>query len=159
MEKIKTTFDGSTNKAYFKRPIICAIVGFVYAFCVFCWYGLNYIITKEPPDTFGTILSVLSAVLVVFGITYLVLIFKTIRTADKNRMETVSEFFDEYIFVEVYKNEEKIQETKFYYDTIASYRVVKDYIFLKVNNNTVFPISNVPGAEDFLRSKSIKKKK
>ena len=110
--------------------------------------------------------NILNITLLFFGVLFLLLGFfilpgyvkSTRKNNDFFRIVTY-DFQDDFVITEVFKNDEKIAEAKYYYRDVLGYRETKNYIFLKVNNNSFFGIYKTDELLTFVKEKGFKKLK
>lgn len=90
----------------------------------------------------------------------MIIAYLTALNKVKNFTRTiVYDFLDDSIIFEIYRKEEKIENGKIYYQDLVSYKVSKNYIYLKLQNNTWLAINKEEGLLDFIQSKGIKPQK
>ena len=159
MEKITTVIDSKCAKELASKNRLNYITSFVAGLtCVGMYLGFS-IANGNWGDTLNIIMLI--AGILCLGIsTFMVInIVKAIKEADVKKITSISDFQDEYVVMELYNNQnEKIDESKLYYNTLYSYYERKHYVFLKINQQAYMPVLKVPGLVDFLKSKGLPKK-
>ena len=82
-----------------------------------------------------------------------------IKRARQFSREATYEFLDDVISYEVYRDEQLMESGKLPYQDFLDYRETKNYIFVRLRNNTYLAIDKVDGLSDFLKSKGLKRRR
>ena len=158
MEKIKTKIDGSTIKELFSNLIISTVVGTV----IGLGFLLAYIFISLSNDSWKEMMNVTFLVvgIILFLVSTFVLfkIVSTFITTRNSVAQSVSDFQDNSVNIVVQRENKEVDNANIPYEAITSFSVKKSYIFLKLSNRGVFPITKTDGLEEFLLSKGIKRK-
>lgn len=157
MEKITTVIDEKANKELAKPTrILSYIIGFLGAACI-GFYITFSALTKTWGDALNIVLVIVGAIFLLFGVYFDHIITKALKRAKADPFTSISDFQDEYVFIEIFKNEEKMSEGKIYYNTIKRMLVRKNYIYLVGENRMTYVFTKSDELLDFLSKTGVKK--
>ena len=159
MEKIETRIDDKMVKDLYRPLYRLSYVAFIVAFAFVIFYVIFSAITKNWLDTLNLIALAVSFLLVICAIFLLVRVNQMLKSAQEFGRTAIYELFDDYLTYEIYRNEEKIEEGKAYYQELLGYKETKDTVFLTLKNHSYIGIKKVDGLVAFLDSKGLKKVK
>ena len=157
MEKIKTVLDEKATKEFMKGGFILAYVGIAVSLLVFAIYVLFGVINNSWVDTISIVLLIAGITLLLLSLFLLFFYMNAVKKAGAFIRTAEYEFLDDSLVYTLYRNDEKIEEGKQYYQDLVDYRESKNYVFIRLKNNTFFAITKVDGLVDFLASKGLHK--
>ena len=159
MEKIKTILDKKASKEILSTTFALAWSCFgISSFCIVLYFFFG-ILLKEWSDASLITALIIGVIIFIFSLFVLFYLSNNLKKANSYVREAIYEFTDDALLYEVYKNGEKIEEGKTYYRDIVDYKVTKNYIYLRLRNNTYFCANKVDGLLDFIADKGISKHK
>lgn len=158
MEKIRTKVDERSIKELLHGAIILAIVSFVLSLLIIVLF-LIFFFRDMSVDPSSISLIIAGGLLLLSSILLYSMQKLAIKRARQFVREVEYEFLDDSISYEVYRNEEKVESGKLPYQDFLDYRETKNYVFVRLKNNTYLAIDKVDGLSDFLKSKGLKKKR
>ncbi len=157
MEKVTTIIDENANKELLKPTrILTWILALLGGFCV-GFYFMFSIMTQKWLEPVNIILCVVGVVFIVFGFFFDYRVTKTIKLAKANPITTVTQFNEDHLVMESYKNNEKIAESKVDYKSFKRYTVKANFVFMTYQNNTTFAFTKSDELVEFLSKTGIKK--
>ena len=159
MEKIITVVDSkcakelaAKNRMMYGTSILAGLI------CLGLYIGFSAA-NGNWGDTLNIVMVVAGVICLVLSALLIYSTLKAIKEADEKLITLISDFQDEYVVMELYnKDNEKTGESKFFYKDLLSYYEREHYVFLKVNQQSYFPVLKVPGLVDLLKSKGLPKK-
>lgn len=157
MEKIRTVINDKPLKELFHNTFILSLVAFIFSLVLASLYVTFSVTDEEWIETGRIILVILSGILMFLSLFLFVTCKKSIV---KNRdfiREVEYDFQEDGLAFEVFRNHERIEGGKLRYQDLLDYKETKNYVFVRIGNNTCFIIDKVDGLIDFLESKNIKK--
>lgn len=158
MEKVTTIIDEKANKELLKPiRILTWVLALLGGFCV-GYYFMYSIISQRWSEAINIILCIVGVVFISFGFFFDYRITKAIKLAKTNPITTVTEFNEDHLMMESYKNNEKIGESKVDYKSFKRYTVKANYVFLTYQNNSTFAFTKSDELVEFLSKTGIKKK-
>ena len=158
MEKIRTTIDERPIKELLHGALILAIASFAISlltlglFLIFFFHDM-----KVDPSSIG--LLVAGGILLFSSIFLYFTQRLALKRARQFVREATYEFLDDSISYEVYRDEELVESGKLRYQDFIDYRETKNYIFVRLRNNTYLAMDKVEGLSDFLKSKGLKRRR
>lgn len=159
MEKIKTILDKKASKELLSTTFALAWSCFgISLFCIVLYFFFG-ILLKEWSDASLITALIIGVIIFIFSLFVLFYLSNNLKKANSYVREAIYEFTDDALLYEVYQNGEKIEEGKTYYRDIVDYKVTKNYIYLRLRNNTYFCVNKVDGLLDFIANKGISKHK
>lgn len=158
MEKIRTKVDERSIKELLHGAIILAIVSFVLSLLIIVLF-LIFFFHDMSVDPSSISLIIAGGLLLLSSILLYSMQKLAIKRARQFVREVEYEFLDDSISYEVYRNEEKVESGKLPYQDFLDYRETKNYVFVRLKNNTYLAIDKVDGLSDFLKSKGLKRRR
>ena len=159
MEKIKTVIDKNSTKEFIQGAFAFAFVSLGVSLLIAAVYITFGVINNAWSDFLSIVLVVLGGVLFLLSIVMIAMYISALNKA-KNFVRTVIyDFLDEAVSFEVYREEEKVEAGKLYYNDFIDYKETKNYIILRLKNNTSLVIQKEEGVLDLINSKGIPKQK
>ena len=157
MEKIKTIIDRKANKEILGTTF--ALTWLCFAFSLLCvvLYFLFSILFNNWLDPISISSLVIGIIILVFAVVVLFYLSNNLKKSTHYVREAIYDFTDDALLYEVHQNGEKIEEGKVYYCDLLDYKETKNYIYLRLRNNTFICVSKVDGLLDFIISKGISK--
>ena len=157
MEKVTTVIDEKANKELLKPTRILTLVlaglgGFGVGY-----YFMYSIISQKWSEAVNIILCIVGVVFIAFGFFFDYRITKAIKLAKTNPITTVTEFKEDHLVMESYKNNEKIGESKVDYKSFKRYTVKANFVFMTYQNNSTFAFTKSDELVEFLSKTGIKK--
>ena len=159
MEEIRTVIDRKPTLEFVKGHLVLAIFALSFSILIFGLYILFGFLDNGWVNYKYTLLLILGAILFPLAALLLFTYKTSLKKADEFNRLAVYQFYEDYLFYEIYRNEEKVEEGKQYYTDLLDYKEGKEFVFVRLRNNTYFVISKVAGLTDFLNSKNITKHK
>lgn len=157
MEKVTTIIDEKANKELLKPTrILTWVLSGLGGFGV-GYYFMYSIISQRWSEAVNIILCIVGVVFIAFGFFFDYRITKAIKLAKTNPITTVTEFNDDHLVMESYKNNEKIGESKVDYKSFKRYTVKANYVFMTYQNNSTFAFTKSDELVEFLSKTGIKK--
>ena len=157
MEEIRTVIDRKPTLEFVKGHIVLACLALSLSILIFGLYILFGFLDNGWINYKYTLLLILGAILFPLGMLLLFTCKTSLKKANEFNRLAVYNFYDDYLFYEIYRNEEKVEEGKQYYQDLLDYKEGKEFVFVRMKNNTYFVINKVDGLLEFLNSKNIKK--
>ena len=157
MKQIKTLIDKNSTKEFMQGYFRLSLVGFGVSLLIIALYIVFGILNNSWTDPLQIVLVVLGGVLLVLSILMVTTYLKTINKTKSFVRTIVYCFSDEAISFEIFREEENIENGKIYYQDFMEYKESKNYIFLKLKNNTWLAINKEEGLVDYIQSKGIRK--
>ncbi len=157
MKQIKTLIDKKSTKEFMQGYFRLSLVSFGVSFLMIALYIIFGILNSSWADPLQIVLVVSGGVLLVLSILMLTTYLNTINKTKSFIRTIVYDFNDETISFDIFREEEKIESGKIYYQDFVEYKESKNYIFLKLKNNTWLAIDKEEGLIDFIKSKGLKK--
>lgn len=143
------------NVGYLRGAIVFLVCG-LFLVGMFIGFGLAF-------NDFGSVANIVSAVTAIISLALFIVTFKSYRQTVNNArfdVKTVNiELLDEYMTAEVFRKEEKIQESKYYYCDVFGYRVTDNYVFVLIKTNSFLPLNKTEEIINFLKEKGLKETK
>lgn len=157
MEKIKTVIDEKVVKELMQNYLVLSLVSISIGLLMVALYVVLGILNGNWTDILSIILVVLGVLSVFLGSILLVSYLKSIKRAKGFLRTAVYDLREDAISYELFRNEEKIEEGKQYYQDLLDYKETDSFVFVRLQNNTFLAIDKVDGLIDFLISKGIPK--
>ena len=157
MEKITTVLDTKVTKEFMKSGFIFAYISIAVSLLVLTVYILFGVITSSWLETSSVILLIAGSALLLLSLFLLFFYMNAVKKAGAFIRTAEYEFLDDSLVYTLYRNDEKIEEGKQYYQDLVDYKESKNYVFIRLKNNTFFAINKADGLLDFLSSKGLKK--
>ena len=159
MKQIKTLIDSKSTKEFIQGNFIFSLVSFVVSLVIIALYIVFGILNKAWVDPIQIILVVLGAVLLVLSIIMVVAYINAINKMKNYVRTVVYDFLDDAISFDIYRDEEKVESGKIYYQDFLEYKESKNYVYLRLKNNTWLAINKEEELISFIQSKGIEKHK
>lgn len=159
MKQIKTIIDQNSTKEFIQGNFIFALASLGFALVIVALYVVFGIINHSWTDPVQIILLVLAAVLIVLSIIMIVAHLKAMNKMKGYVRTIIYDFLDDVISFEIYRDEEKIETGKIYYQDFLDYKVSKHYVYLRLRNNTWLAINKEEELISFIKNKGIQKHK
>ena len=157
MEKVTTIVDDKANKELAKPTrILTWILAGIGGFCIGFYFTFN-IITKSWLEPINIIMAVVGVIFIACGFFFDYRINKAIKLAKANPITTVTEFNEDHLVMESYKNNEKIAESKVEYISFKRYTVRAHFVFLTTQNNVTVAFTKSDELVEFMSKTGIKK--
>ena len=157
MEKISTVIDKNSTKEFIQGTFIFSWVALFTALSLIALYIVFGIINNSWGDLLQIVLVVLGGSLLVLSILVIRNYFNALAKMDNFKRTIVYEFLDDAISFTVNKEDEAIENGKVYYEDFISYKATKNYVYLRLKNNTWLAIKKEEGLISFITSKGINK--
>ena len=157
MEKIRTVVDEKPLKEIFHNTFILSLIALIFSLVLASIYVTFSATGGDWADTMSVILIIFAGLLMFLSVFLFVTSKKAIKKATIFIREVEYDFLDDGLGFDVYRNNEKIENGKLPYQDFLDYRETKNYVFLRLANNSVFAIDKVDGLIEFLESKGINK--
>lgn len=157
MEKVTTVIDEKANKELLKPTriltwVLAGLGGFGVGY-----YFMYSIISQKWSEAVNIILCIVGVIFIAFGFFFDYRITKAIKLAKANPITTVTEFNEDHLVMESYKNNEKIGESKVDYKSFKRYTVKANFVFMTYQNNSTFAFTKSDELVEFLSKTGIKK--
>ena len=159
MKQIKTLIDSKSTKEFIQGNFIFALASLGFALVIVALYVVFGIINHSWADPVQIILLVLAAVLIVLSMIMVVAYLKAMNKMKDYVRTIIYDFLDDAISFEIYRDEEKIETGKIYYQDFLDYKVSKHYVYLRLKNNTWLVIDKEEELIPFIQNKGIQKHK
>ena len=157
MEKIITNIDKSSTKEFIQGTFLFSWVAFAFSFVLIGLYITFGIINNSWSEFLQIVLVVLGGLLLILSILIIFNYLNALKKVEDFKRTIVYDFLDEYIAFDIYREQEVIENGKVYYVDLIDYKVTKNYVFLRLKNNTWLAIKKEEGLIDFITSKGIVK--
>ena len=157
MKQIKTLIDSKSTKEFIQGNFIFSLVSFVVSLAIIALYIVFGVLNKSWVDPIQIILVVLGAVLLVLSIIMVVAYINAINKMKNYVRTVVYDFLDDAISFDIFRDEEKVESGKIYYQDFLEYKESKNYVYLRLKNNTWLAINKEEELISFLQSKGIEK--
>ena len=157
MKQIKTLIDSKSTKEFIQGNFIFSLVSFAISLVIIALYIVFGILNKDWVDPIQIILVVLGAVLLVLSIIMVVAYINAINKMKNYVRTVVYDFLDDAISFDIFRDEEKVESGKIYYQDFLEYKESKNYVYLRLKNNTWLAINKEEELISFLQSKGIEK--
>lgn len=158
--EIRTRIDEKQTKELLHNAVILAIVCFIISLlCIGGYFLFVFALQEDPGDIFNIILLIGGILLFVLSILLYVTQMNAIKRAAQFVREVKYELSEENISYEVYRDEQLIESGKLSYQDFLDFRETKNYLFVRLKNNTYLAVDKVDGLSDLLQSKGLKKKR
>ena len=157
MEKIRTVLDQKVTKEFMRSGFIFAYISIGVSLLVLSVYVLFGILNNSWLDTTSIILLIAGSALLLLSLFLLFFYINAVKKAGTFIRTAEYEFLDDAIVYTLYRNDEKIEEGKQYYEDLVDYKESKNYVFVRLKNNTFFAMDKVDGLVAFLSSKGLPK--
>ena len=158
MEKIRTTLDERSVKELLHGAIVLAIISFAVSLLTIALF-LVFFFHDMHVDPSSISLLIAGGILLLSSILLYSMQKLAIKRARQFAREATYEFLDDVIGYEVYRDEQLMESGKLPYQDFLDYRETKNYIFVRLRNNTYLAIDKVDGLSDFLKSKGLKRRR
>ena len=158
--EIRTRIDERQTKELLHNAVILAIVCFIISLlCIGGYFLFVFALQEDPDDIFNIILLIGGILLFVLSILLYVTQMNAIKRAAQFVRDVKYELSEENISYEVYRDEQLIESGKLSYKDFLDFRETKNYLFVRLKNNTYLAVDKVDGLSDLLISKGLKKKR
>ena len=159
MQKISTLIDRNSTKEFMHGTYIFAWISLIVALGIIGLYITFGVINNSWNEFLQIVLVVLGGVLLVLCILILFNYWNALKKMDGFKRTIIYEFLDDALCFEIYRENEVIENGKIYYQDFLDYKVSKNYVFLRLKNNTWLAIKKEESLVDFINSKGIAKYK
>lgn len=157
MEKVTTVVDEKAIKECYKSSrILCYVLAGLGGFGV-GFYFMYSIMTQKWIEPFNGILFIMGIVFIIVGVILDGSISKAIKAVKANPATTITEFKEDHLFMEAYRNGEKVSEGKEEYKMFKHYIVKTHYVFMYTKTNVVYTFTKSDELVEFLSKTGIKK--
>ena len=159
MKQVKTFIDKNSTKEFIQGNLIFAIVSLGISLAIIALYVVFGILNKSWTDPLQIVLVVLGGVLLVLTIIMIVSYLNAINKVKDFKRTIIYNFEDNALSYDIYREEEKVDSGKIYYQDLLDYKESKNYIYLRIKNNTWLVVSKEEELITFIESKGIIKHK
>lgn len=159
MEKLTTIIDKNATKELIQSTFVLSIVALITGILMIGIYVFFGFLNNSWLDPLQIIIVVLAVILLVLA---LVIILSYVGSLSKMKnyvRKIVYDFKDDEIVFEIYKDEELVEQGKVYYQDLLEYKETKNFVFIRLSNNTWLTFKKVNGLVDFFASKGLTKYK
>ena len=157
MEKLTTIINKNTTKELIKNTFVLSIVALIVGLVMIGLYILFGALNNSWLEPLQIILVVLAVILLVLAVVIILSYVGSLSKMKNYVRKIVYDFQDEFILFDIYKDEELIEQGKVYYQDLIEYKETKNFIFIKLSNNTWLSFSKVDGLVEFFASKGLTK--
>ena len=159
MQRIKTIIDRKANQELLSATFCLGWLGFAISLlCVVLYFLFGIIFNDWLSPSLISCLAI-SVLILILSLIILFYLSNNLKQSSRYVREAIYDFLDDALLYEVYQNDEKIEEGKVRYCDLLDYKETKNYIYLRLRNNTFICVSKVDGLLDFIISKGIHKNK
>ena len=158
MDKIRTTVNEKVSKELMYGIFALVLMGYLVSVLVL---GLYFFFAAPKQEWFESLNMVMLVIGLILLLLTSVLLFNYISNLKKAKTflrEVEYEFLDEELSYEVFRDGRVIEQGKMAYKDFLDYRTTKNYVFIRLMNNTFFVIDKIDGLTDYLESKGVNKK-
>ena len=159
MEKITTKVNVNAAKELIKPYINYFFFTLGFALVMVGIYVLVSFSDNSWGNPFHVVLIVLTGVIFLLSFAFLGTYHNVVKRASYTERTVIYDFLDEFFLAEGFKEDEKVEENKYFYENVQGYRLSKNYIYLLMDFGGFLPITRSEELISFLKEKGIKETK
>ena len=156
--EISTKFNKKCIKELFKNSFLISIFGLVAGVICFAAYVTFSIINNSWTDMWSIILIIAGVFVISVSLVLFLKIIKLEKVAEESNGTFKETFLDDRLKVETFRGEIKVDEKEITYASLINFSLTSNYVFLKLENKSVLPVTRSEELINFLLSKNIKRK-
>ena len=156
--EISTKFNKKCIKELFKNSFLISIFGLAAGIICFATYITFSIINNNWTDLWSIILIIAGVFVISISLVLFLKIIKLEKVAEESNGTFKETFLDDRLKVETFRGDTKVDEKEITYASLIHFSSTSNYVFLKLENKSVLPVSKTEELINFLLSKNIKRK-